>query len=572
MNEKKIIDAGMGREACDLNLENCRLVDLLRGEIRSGVNVSVLDGFVVGVDDGLKARETIDLAGLYLAPSLIDAHMHVESSMLTPSEYARLVAPLGTGSVVADPHEIVNVLGYDGMRFMLSASEDLPLDMYFMVPSCVPATSFDTSGAVFHASDMHPFIGDPRVLGLGEVMNYPGVLGNDPELHDKLALFRAAGKPIDGHAPGLSGAALSAYVAAGIGSDHECATAEEAREKIGKGMYVMLREGSTTRDLRNLVPAIDRGTAHRFLLCSDDRHPDDLVDEGNLDNSLRALLAAGVDPIDAFRIACQNPAAWFNLRGVGAIAPGYRADFVAFESLGDFRAKLVFKRGAKIAEDGKLLAPVARPIPSVRDSVNVKWLSADDFKIPAEGKKIRVIAARPDSVVTGVTVAEPRVVDGLCESDVARDFLKIFVIERHIGSGNIGQGFIHGLGLKRGAIGGTVSHDSHNMIVAGVDDASIFKVARHLNKIKGGFVFAVGNEIILDLPLPIAGLMSDRDAEFVIGRLREFEEAFAREGLSNPTPLMTLSFMGLPVIPSLKLTDRGLIDVDAFSPVSLWAE
>ncbi len=572
MDVKKLVEAGTGSVPCDLNLVNCRLVDLLGGAIREGATVSVRSGYVVGVNDGLAARETVDLGGLYLAPSLIDAHMHVESSMLTPAEYAALVTPLGTGTVVADPHEIVNVLGYDGMRFMLASSEGLPLDMYFMVPSCVPATGFDTAGAAFHASDMHPFLNDPRVLGLGEVMNYPGVLANDPELHDKLALFRAAGKPIDGHAPGLGGAMLSAYIAAGIGSDHECATAEEAREKIAKGMYVMIREGSTTRDLRNLLPAIDRGTANRILLCSDDRHPDDLLEEGNLDNSLRILLASGVDPVDAFRIACLNPALWFGIPNAGAVAPGYRADFVAFESLADFRAKRVYKRGALVAEDGALLAKPTARVPEVRDSVNVKWLSGEDFKIPAEGKKARIIDARPESVVTGTIVAEPKIAGGFCESDTVRDFLKIFVIERHNGSGNIGKGFIHGLGLKRGAIGGTVSHDSHNMIIAGVDDASIFKAARHLNKIKGGFVFAVGDEIVLDLPLPIAGLMSDREAAFVIERIRAFNGLFAREGLSNPTPLMTLSFMGLPVIPSLKITDRGLVDVDAFAPVSLWVD
>lgn len=572
MDVKRLVEAGTGRSPCDLNMVNCTLVDLLRGEFRKGVTVSVKDGFVVGLNDGLEALQTVDLGGLYLAPSLVDAHMHVESSMLIPAEYARLVAPLGTGTVVADPHEIVNVLGYDGMRYMLSASADLPLDMYFMVPSCVPATGFDTAGAAFHASDMHQFLNDPRVLGLGEVMNYPGVLANDPELHDKLALFRSAGKPIDGHAPGLGGAALSAYIAAGIGSDHECATAEEAREKIGKGMYVMIREGSTTRDLKNLLPAIDRGTASRILLCSDDRHPDDLVDEGNLDNSLRILLASGVDPIDAFRIACRNPAEWFRIPGAGAVAPGYRADFVVFDSLADFRAKQVYKRGKLVAENGRLVSSCAAAVPEIRDSVNVKWLSEEDFKIPVEGKRVRVIDARPDSVVTGSFLAEPKTEEVFCVSDTARDLLKIFVMERHKGSGNIGKGFIHGLGLKRGAIGGTVSHDSHNMIIAGVDDISIFKAARHLNKIRGGFVFAVGDEIVLDLPLPIAGLMSDREAEFVIERIRAFNEIFAREGLSNPTPLMTLSFMGLPVIPSLKITDRGLVDVEAFARVSLWAD
>jgi adenine deaminase len=573
---KDLIDAGVGAVPCDLNLANCSLVDLLRGEIRKGVTVSIRKGSIAGVDDGLRAARVIDMKGMYLAPGLIDSHVHIESSMLTPPEYARIVAPRGTTAVVADPHEIANVMGYEGMRYMLASSEGLLIDVYFMVPSCVPATDFDTAGATLYASDMHPFLREPRVLGLGEVMNYPGVLYKDQKLLDKIALFRDAGKPVDGHAPGLTGGQLSAYIAAGIGSDHECTSPAEALEKVSKGMYVMMREGSTARDLVNLIPAIRPGTASRFLICSDDRHPNDLVDEGHMDHALRLLLAGGVDPIDAFRIACFNPSQWFGLKSSGAIAPGYKADLVAFDSLEDFRARMVFKDGVLIAEDGRLLVepPSARP-PS-RDSVNVKWLTADDFRIPArsgaEGSRIRVIEARPGSIITGERIVEPKIEEGLCVADVERDILKIFVIERHTGSGSIGKGFISGLGLSRGAMGLTVSHDSHNMIIAGVDDRSIFKAARHLNKMKGGMVFAVGDEILLDLPLPVAGLMSDLEAGFVAERLRAFEELFEREGLSNRTPLMTLSFMALPVIPKLKITDKGLVDVERFVPVSLFAD
>jgi adenine deaminase len=517
----------------------------------------------------------IDLKGMYLAPGLVDSHVHIESSMLTPPEYARVVAPRGTTTVVADPHEIANVLGYDGMRYMLASSEGLPVNVYFMVPSCVPATDFDTAGAAVYASDMHPFLHEPRVLGLGEVMNYPGVLYKDQKLLDKIALFRDAGKPIDGHAPGLSGGSLSAYVAAGIGSDHECTAVPEALEKLSKGMYIMLREGSTARDLGNLIPAIRPGTASRFLLCTDDRHPNDLVDEGHMDHALRLLLAGGVDPIDAFRIACLNPSQWFGIKGLGAIAPGYKADLVAFDSLKDFRARMVFKDGALIAQDGQLLVDFAGTTPPARDSVNIKWLTAEDFHIPAPSGpvgKVRVIEARPDSIITGELIVPPKVEGGYCVSDLERDIVKVFVIERHTGSGNIGKGFISGLGLKRGAMGLTVSHDSHNMIIAGVDDKSIFKAARHLNKLKGGMVFAVGDEVLLDLPLPVAGLMSDQGAAFVVERLRAFEELFAKEGLSNRTPLMTLSFMALPVIPKLKITDKGLIDVEKFAPVGLFVD
>ncbi len=569
---KDLIDAGRGAVPCDLNLANCSLIDLLRGEVRKNATVSIRKGVVAGVDDGLRADRVIDLKGQYLSPGLIDSHVHIESSLLSPPEYARVVAPLGTTSVIADPHEIANVMGYEGMRYMLASSEGLPIDVYLMVPSCVPATDFDTAGAALYASDMHPFIREPRVLGLGEVMNYPGVLYKDQKLLDKIALFRDSGMPIDGHAPGLSGGALSAYIAAGIGSDHECTTPAEALEKLSKGMYIMLREGSTARDLRNLIPAINPRTAGQFLICSDDRHANDLVDEGHMDFALRLLLAGGVDPIDAFRIACLNPARWFGLPTSGAVAPGYKADFVVFDSFDDFRARMVFKDGVLIAEDGRLLVDPPGARPPARDSVNIKWLTEDDFRIPMDGHNMRVIEARPGSIITGERIMKPTVEDGLCMEDIGRDLLKIFVIERHTGSGNIGKGFIAGFGLKRGAIGLTISHDSHNMIVAGVDDRSIFRAAKHLNKMKGGMVFVVDDEVILDLSLPIAGLMSDRGAASVVEQLRAFEEVFAREGLSNHTPLMTLSFMALPVIPKLKITDKGLVDVERFAPVGLFVD
>lgn len=567
---KDLIDAASGKVPCDLNLVNCRLLDLLGGRILEKTTVSIRHGRIVGVNDGQQAAQTIDLEGRYLAPGLVDGHVHIESSMLTPAEYARVVLPRGTTTVVADPHEVVNVMGYDGMRYMLSASADLPLNVYFMVPSCVPATDFDDAGATFYASDMHPFVRESRVLGLGEVMNYPGVLARDPRLLDKIALFKDAGKAVDGHAPGLSGAALSAYVAAGIGSDHECTTPDEAAEKVAKGMYVMLREGSTAKDLRVLLPAVTQANAHRFMVCSDDRHPNDLKDEGHMDHALRLLLAGGLDPIVAFRMACANAAAWFGIEGCGAVAPGYRADLVAFSSFTDFRAELVFKSGKLAARDGRLASDIPPAQVPLRDSVNIKWLTSADFRIQDEGGLMRVIEAKPGSIITGHLTERPTVEGGHCVSDTARDLIKIFVIERHAGSGKIGKGFIKGLGLKRGAIGSTVSHDSHNMIIAGVDDQSIFKAARHLNKMKGGLVFAVGDRIVLDLPLPVAGLMSDRDADFVIERLRDFEELFKAEGLTNPSPLMTLSFMALPVIPSLKITDRGLIDVDRFEPAGLF--
>jgi adenine deaminase len=570
--DKDLIDAAAGKNPCDLNLENCSVVDVFTGSIHNNCTVSIHRGRIAGINDGLKAKQSMDIGGKYLAPGLIDAHVHIESSLLTPSEYAKVVLPHGTTTVVADPHEIVNVMGYDGMRFMVAASEDLPLEVFYMVPSCVPATEFDTAGAALYASDMYPFLQDKRVLGLGEVMNYPGVLSREQRLMDKIALFANARKAIDGHAPGLSGAALSAYISAGIGSDHECTRVEEALEKLSKGMYIMLREGSTAKDVKTLLPAIHSASAHRFMLCSDDRHSNDLRDEGHMDYAVRILLAGGVDPVDAIRISSTNAAQWFGMKSAGAIAPGYKADCIVFSSFEDFRAELVIKKGRIVARDGIILEDFPSKSFALRDSVNIKWLTADDFVIPDQGKKIRVIEARQDSIVTGNLLESPTTEKGQCISDISRDLVKIFVIERHTGTGRIGKGFIRGLGLTRGAIGGTISHDSHNMIIAGVDDISIFKAARHLNKIKGGLVFAVGDEIVLDLPLPVAGLMSDRDASFVIERLREFDATFVREGLSNHSPIMTLSFMALPVIPSLKITDAGLIDVDRFEPVDLYVD
>jgi len=569
---REIIDAATGKTQCDVNYTDCTVVDVLSGRFLPNSTVSVKGGYVAGINDGLTANETVDLEGMFLAPGLIDAHVHIESSLLTPAEYARVVVPRGTTTVVADPHEIANVMGYDGMRYMLNVSQNMPLDVYFMVPSCVPATDFDTAGAALYASDMHQFLQEPRVLGLGEVMNYPEVLAQNPQLMDKIALFKSNGRPIDGHSPGLRGANLSAYVAAGIGSDHECTTPEEALEKVGKGMYIMLREGSTAKDLRVLLPALRRENAARFMLCSDDRHCNDLRDEGHMDFSLRLMLDAGIDPIDAIRVASSNAARWFGIPGQGAVAPGYKADFIAFPSFEYFETKVVVKNGGIVARNGALVQDFATAPTTIRDSVNIKWLTKEDFAIPDKGKPVRVIEVHRESLLTGHGIARIPAEDGLLVPDLEHDILKIFVIERHTGSGNIGKGFIRGLGLTRGAIGSTISHDSHNMIIAGVDDVSIFKAARHLNKIRGGLVYAVGDKILLDLPLPVAGLMSDKSADFVIERLSAFEKLFQEAGLTATSPLMTLSFMALPVIPSLKITDRGLVDVDRFEKISLYVD
>ncbi len=573
MKYADVLAAAAGRSRCDLNIIHCSLVDLFQGTVVHDAVVSISNGLIVGVNDGLEAAETYDARGRYLAPGFMDAHVHIESSLLCPAEYTRVVLTRGTTAVAADPHEIVNVLGYEGMNYMLRSSEGLPLDVYLTVPSCVPATHFDSSGASLYASDMHQFAREKRVLGLGEVMNFPGVLAAETTLLDKIALFKEAGKAIEGHAPGLRGRDLSAYIAAGIRSDHESTDSDEAAEKVSKGMYVMIREGSAARDLEALVGAVTPANARRFLLCSDDRHPTDLVREGHIDRMLRMLVARGVDPIDALRMATINAAERFGLSNSGAVAPGFAADLVLLEDLTDFVVSAVFKCGVLWAEKGRLVRDIeSRPYP-LRDSVNIKWLEESDFRIAAEGKRVRVIEAREGSLLTWERIETvPVDGDGYCQSDPERDLLRIYVIERHRGTGNMGRGYISGLGLKRGAVASTISHDSHNLIVVGVDDASIFKAARHLNKIGGGLVATVGDRVVADLPLPIAGLMSELSAEEINRRLDQFEDFFRSEGLTNTQPLMTLSFMALPVIPHLKITDRGLVDVDRFVGVPLFAD
>ncbi len=573
MNYSTVLDAATGRRPCDLNIVHCTVVDVFQGTLIPDSVVSIASGLIVGVNDGLAALQTFDAQGLFLAPGFMDSHVHIESSLLNPAEYASVVVPRGTTAVAADPHEIVNVLGYEGMNYMLRTSELLPLDVYLTVPSCVPATNFDSSGASLFASDMHQFAREDRVLGLGEVMNFPGVLGAETTLLDKIALFKEARKAIDGHAPGLRGSFLSAYISTGIRSDHESTSAEEAAEKIAKGMYVMIREGSAARDLEALLPAVTPNNSRRFLLCSDDRHPTDLVREGHIDRMLRLLVAGGVQPIDAIRMATLNPAERYGLSQSGAVAPGYTADLVLLGDLKDFQVQRVFKRGSLVADSGRLVVPLQeRPYP-LRDSVNIKWLEAGDFKIPAQGKRIRVIEAREGSLLTEERIEDaPIDREGYCYSDTDRDLLRIYVIERHRGTGNMGKAYIRGFGLKRGAIGSTISHDSHNMIILGVDDASIFKAARHLNKIGGGLVATLGDQVLAELPLPIAGLMSNLNAEQTNARLDAFKALFSSEGLRNTQPLMTLSFMALPVIPHLKITDRGLVDVDRFQRVDLFVD
>jgi adenine deaminase len=570
MKLEELIPVARGDAPADLLLTDCRLVNVYTGETYQ-TEVALVGETVAGIGPGYGAKRTLSLGGRYLCPGFIDAHVHVESTMLLPTEFARAVVPLGTTTVVSDPHEIANVCGLAGIRYLLDVAELAPMTVFANAPSCVPATPMSTAGASLDAADLLTLRQDPRVLGLAEMMNFPGVVSAVPEVLAKLEAY--ADRPIDGHAPGLSGPPLNAYIGAGIGSDHECSTADEALEKVRLGMRVLIREGTATRDLAALLPAVTPENARRFCLCTDDRHPADLLNEGHIDALVRAAISGGMDPVAAIRMATLNPAEWFRLWDRGAIAPGKRADLVVFSNLNDLRAEMVFVGGRLVAQDGACLGE-RQPVPvddrAVRSSVRVNWEELD-LRVPAGGAAMRVIGAVGDQVVTQHHLLKPTLRDGEAVADPARDLLKLAVIERHRGTGNVGLGFIQGIGLQRGAIASTVCHDHHNLIVTGADDISMMTAVRAVVEMGGGEVVADGDRVLERLPLPIAGLMSDRPITEVYRNQNAMLEAAAGLGCSIPDPFMTLSFMALEVIPSLKLTDQGLVDVDRFALVDLWA-
>jgi adenine deaminase len=558
-----------GEIPADLALRNAQLVNVWSGEIHP-TDILIQGARIAAVGSGYRAKYEIDLQGRYVCPGFIDAHVHIESSLCTPPEFARAVVPHGVTSVVTDPHEIANVLGIDGIRFMLERARNGPLNMFVMASSCVPATHMETSGARLEANDLEALLDHDWVLGLAEVMNYPGVVNGDEGMLDKLTLFQS--KARDGHAPALRGQGLNAYVTTGIGSDHECTTVDEALEKLRLGLTIFIREGTTTRNLRPLLPLVTLQNHTRICLCTDDRQPITLMDEGSIDDMVRTAIAEGIDPIMAIRMGTLNTAQYFRLHEYGAITPGRYADMVVFSDLYDLRAEMVFRSGELVAQDGKMVVerPALRPM-SLRRSVNVD-VDKLDFHIPATGRRIRVIGGerRFKEVVTQHLVEEARVVDGEVVSDIERDILKMAVIERHHAKGNMGKGFIKGFGLKHGAIAGTVAHDHHNLIVIGVDDASMRNAVKAVVEMGGGLVVADGEEVRGRLPLPVAGLMTEspleevrRDYDGLIGITQEF-------GSTMPDPLMAMSFMALEVIPKLKLTDVGLVDVERFKVVELF--
>ncbi len=586
MDLTRILAIARGDEPADLLLRNARLVNVLSGEIHPA-DISVAGGIVTGLGIGLDtgppvsrqtAREEIDLAGLYVAPGLLDAHVHIESSMVPPAEFARAVVPRGVTTVITDPHEIGNVLGLAGIRFMLDDAEGAPIDILVNASSCVPATHLETSGARLEADDLATLLHHPRVRGLAEVMNFPGVIGGDPGVLAKLQAFR--GRPIDGHCPGLSGPALAAYVAAGIHNDHECTSVEEAREKLRAGLTIFIREATNARNLRPLLPLVSAATERHLCFCTDDRQPADLLEEGSIDHMIRVAIAAGVDPVIAFRLGTLNTAEHYGLRDRGAVAPGKRADLFVFSDLAEPRASLVFRGGELVARDGRLTASPSPSLPrKAGEGATTRpelpptvHLAMDrlDFAIPATGSRVRVIGVVPDQLITRSLEMDAAVRDGQAVADPTRDLLKMAVVERHGVHGGIGLGFVHGIGLERGAIASTVAHDHHNLVVIGADDRSMRTAALAVAGAGGGLAAADGETVLALLPLPLAGLMSDRPIEEVRDGMQTLLDAAHGLGAHLRDPFMAMSFLALEVIPSLKLTDAGLVDVDRFEVVPLF--
>ncbi len=568
---KNLIEIATGRKKADLIIENCNVVNVFSHEIIYG-KLAISDGVFIGMGD-YEGEEIIDGEGQYIVPGLIDSHVHIESSLSSPYQFARAVLPRGTTTVIADCHEIANVKGLDGIKYMMESSKNLPLDVYFMLPSCVPATAFETSGATLEAEDLKELMQHERVLGLGELMNYPGVIYTDEGILKKLELTDYYNKIVDGHGPNIIGKELNAYTLSGVKTDHECSNQNEVLDRLRNGIYIEIREGSVTKNLLDLISSIDSFNERRFTFCTDDRHPKDILKEGHIDNNIKLALREGMDPITAIRMATLNSAECYGLKKLGAIAPGYIADFIVVDNLTDFNVLKTFKKGKEvradwyesIKEDKKLLETVS-------SSVNIKDFSKNDLKIKLTSNTVKVIKLLNHSVVTenvtrNVNIDE----DGYYKYNNAVDILPIYVFERHHGTGNIGKGLIEGYGLKNGAIASTIAHDSHNLIVIG-DNADNVKIAvEKIKEIGGGMVIVVDGVVKGCLPLDIAGIMSSENLETVIRGHEELNKiAIEQLAISeNNNAFMILAFMALAVIPELKITDKGLFDVMKFQHIEL---
>lgn len=564
---KKLIQTANGVIPADVVIQNCKVVNVFSGEIQEG-DIAISDGQIAGIGS-YEGKEVIDAEGRYAAPGFIDSHIHIESSYVSPEELGRLIVPHGGTTIMADPHEMANVCGEEGLKYMIEAGKRTALDIKFELPSCVPATPFENAGAVLGAAEIEGLISNPDFVGLGEFMNFPGVIGTDDDVMGKIIAAKKAGKWIDGHGSGLSDKALNAYVSAGILGDHECSMVEEMKERLDRGMYVLLRQGSACHNLRTLLQGVTPANSRRCLLCSDDRQPKTILAEGHLDDHLRICVEEGLDAVTAIRMATLNAAECFDLKDRGAIAPGYRADIVLLDDLTKFRVNRVFVEGKLVAEDGKYLPEVEKyDISSVKGSVVLKDFSKDKFQMHLKSNKVNVIGILPGGVVTEKLTAEIELDEnGEFVWNPDQDIVKVAVLERHKGTGNVACGFLKGYGIKEGAVALSIAHDSHNLIVVGVNDDEMEFAVNSLVAQEGGIVLVKNGQVVESMPMPIAGLMSDMSGEWVDEKLTSIhEKAYSELGICGSVePVMTLCFMSLIVIPELKLTDTGLFDVTTFS-------
>jgi adenine deaminase len=566
------ISVASGKEPADTVIKNGKIVDVFNGEIMEG-DIAIVDGYFAGIGE-YSGKNIIDAKGCYISPAFIDGHVHIESSTVTAREFAKVLLLHGVTTIIADPHEIANVSGVTGIQYMLNSTENLPFDFYFMLPSCVPATAFEHSGATLTSEDLKPFYQHPRVLGLAEVMNYPAVVNAEQDMVWKIYDAKHLGKKIDGHAAGLKANDLNVYMSAGIRTDHESTTTDEARERLRRGMYLMIREGTVAKDLNQLIPVVNERNARRCLFVTDDKHLDDLVHEGSIDHNVRLAITSGLSPLTAIQMASINAAECFGLEDKGAIAPGYRADFIFFDNLDTIQITDVYKDGRAVVKNGLLIRELGNADSSIsvsiRESVRFHELEEDSFQILLKEKKANIIEIIPNSLVTIHQIEEVDTCElGLFRPSTKKDQLKLAVIERHHMTGAIGLGIVKGLGLKSGAIATTIAHDSHNLIIAGTNNYDMVVAANAIKDIQGGMVVVNQGEVIASLELSIAGLMSDRPYQEVYSKLNEINLALRTLGANDHfNPFLTLSFLSLPVIPELKLTDQGLFQVSTFKHIS----